>query len=180
MLRPILFCFLLNFLLPSYNIYAQCTFTSSVPYFESFSSLTANNQLPTCWSTPNIGSTSLTYTNSTNAFSGGSCASFYHSPAGTRNFYSNGIQLYAGVIYSVNVFYKTDNAGEQIGANYNWVLALHKQLTALPLLPWCHLRILLFIRLLLQPLVLLILDCITSPLRLLSFLVHLNNCILTM
>ena len=108
---------LLNCLLAfSGTVNAQCTFTSSVPYFESFSSLTTNNQLPTCWSTPNIGSTSLTYTNSTNAFSGGSCASFYHSPAGTRNFYSNGIQLNAGVIYSVNVFYKTDNAG---GTNWS-------------------------------------------------------------
>jgi len=116
MLRTIsLYCTLTLILSTLYSS-AQCTFTASVPYFESFSALTANNQLPNCWTSNNIGSSTLTYTNSTNAYSGASCVSFYHSPAGGRYFYSNGIQLYAGIVYSVNVFYKTDNTG---GTNWS-------------------------------------------------------------
>jgi hypothetical protein len=88
--------------------YGQCTYTSPVPYGESFMSIVSNNQLPTCWTASNIGSSCLTYSSSNNAFTGQKCAAFRLITAGTDYFFSNGIQLYSGVVYSVCVHYKID------------------------------------------------------------------------
>lgn len=93
----------------SMRVGAQCTFTSSVPYYQGFQSLTAINQLPTCWSASNLGTTCLTYTTPSQY------AAFSYSPAGANYFYTNGIQLYTGVTYSTALFYKTDNTG-----SLNW------------------------------------------------------------
>lgn len=95
-----LFIFSLSML--SIRITAQCTTPSLVPYYESFSNLNPSNQLPSCWAVSNT-VTCLTSTWTTNNY-----AEFYHLPAGTSYFYSNGIQLLAGVTYSVACWFKVD------------------------------------------------------------------------
>jgi hypothetical protein len=113
------------------NSSAQCTFTSSVPYFQSFTSLPANNQLPNCWAASNLGSGSLTYTSTANAYSGQQCAAFFHQPGGTNYFYTNGIQLYAGVIYSVGLFYRNDNTSSQNWSDLSILLGAGQTTTGL-------------------------------------------------
>jgi hypothetical protein len=85
--------------------------TNMVPYLESFQSIGVNNDLPNCsWSASGLGSTCLTYTASPKY------AAFYYNPAGSKYFYSNGLQLYAGITYSAGLMYKTDNTG---GTNWS-------------------------------------------------------------
>ena len=88
--------------------------TSNVPYYESFESL-APNKLPNCsWTASNLGGTSLTQTVSNNGGriprTGNNFATFYYSPANTNYFYTNGINLKAGVTYSASVWYIGDLA----------------------------------------------------------------------
>jgi hypothetical protein len=83
---------------------SQCTFTNSVPYFEGFSTLTANNQLPLCWATSSTGTNCLTYT------TGGGYSAFFDTPIGTHYFYTNAIQLNAGVTYSTGLIYRVSNS----------------------------------------------------------------------
>lgn len=86
----------------TFKIKSQCATPSVVPYFEGFQGITSNNQLPACWAISNP-STCITFT----ASGSQNGASFYSSPVGTSYFYSNGIQLKAGVIYSVAIWYNT-------------------------------------------------------------------------
>lgn len=93
------------------------TVISQVPYFESFEGIGQPNKLPNCsWSssTP-MGGTCLTYTSSNTQnrmpLTGNSFASFYYSPAGSNYFYTNGIQLNAGITYSASVWYTTEYYG---------------------------------------------------------------------
>jgi len=91
--------------------------TSVVPYYESFEGITKPNQLPNCsWSATNLGSTSLTYLSSGNqnrsARTGSKFASFVTQYAtGSNYYYTNGIQLTAGITYSASVWYKTEFYG---------------------------------------------------------------------
>ena len=88
---------------------AQCNIVSTVPYLEDFQSLTANNQLPNCgWAASNLSVTCSTFTGSS---AGAAAAYFYYTPSGTNFFYTNGIQLNAGVVYSVSIWYMTDFTG---------------------------------------------------------------------
>lgn len=87
---------------------AQCTATT-VPYFEGFSALTNNNQLPNCWAASNPSVTCLTFTNM------GAVAAFSFSPGGTSHFFTGPLQLHAGVNYSLTFFYKVST-----GAPGNW------------------------------------------------------------
>ncbi|MCC6371928.1 MAG: T9SS type A sorting domain-containing protein [Bacteroidia bacterium] len=80
---------------------AQCTFTASVPYYQNFTGLSSTNPLPTCWAR------SSTVTCVTNSFA--TNAGFYTSPTATSYFYTNGIVLNAGVVYSVSLFYSTSS-----------------------------------------------------------------------
>jgi hypothetical protein len=93
----------------STGVQVQSTVTSAVPYYEGFTGITNNDQLPNCfWFSPNLGTTAHTYTN------GGKYAGFYYNPSGVSHMYTNGIQLYAGVVYSASVWY-------QANPNYsNW------------------------------------------------------------
>jgi hypothetical protein len=91
--------------LASFRSLAQCGTPTTVPYYESFESITAVNQLPTCWAASNMSITCRTFTNTSNT--GSKCAGFYYSPPGSNYFYSAAIQLYAGVIYSTSVWYNT-------------------------------------------------------------------------
>lgn len=90
--------------------------TDVVPYYESFEGIHGNNELPNCsWSASNLGTNCLTYITSNTggrvARTGSKFASFYYNPGGTRYFYSNGIQLNAGVTYSASVWYETEYYG---------------------------------------------------------------------
>lgn len=87
-----------------------------VPYYESFEGIIGNDKLPNCsWAASNLGSTCKTYISSNTAGrtprTGSKFASFYYSPGGTNYFYTNGIQLDAGVTYSASVWYQTEYYG---------------------------------------------------------------------
>src|SRR5207253_7198962 len=43
---------------------------------------------------------------------GSKFASFYYSPSGTNYFYTNAIQMYAGVTYSASVWFATNYYGD--------------------------------------------------------------------
>jgi hypothetical protein len=94
---------------------AQCTFTTAVPYFETFAGVTSPNQLPTCWSASNLGNTCLTaisaLPNNLVALTGNQYAYFAASPVGANYFYSQGIQLNTGVIYSTSLWFQTEYYG---------------------------------------------------------------------
>lgn len=91
---------------------APGTTTNSVPYSEGFQGISSVNQLPNCsWS---MGTSCLTYTSGS-----GNGASFYYNPAGTNSFYSNGIKLNAGVVYSVSAWYSTGFGGSSPWTNFS-------------------------------------------------------------
>ena len=96
------------------------TTTNSIPYSESFEGAIISNQLPNCsWKASNMPQTCQTYiaqtTDNRIPRTGAKFASFYYLPALTSYFYSNGLQLNAGVTYSASVWYTTD-----INTNTNW------------------------------------------------------------
>lgn len=97
------------------------TTTSVVPYLEDFEQVGITNRLPNCsWYSPNIGGPAYTYTaagsNYRLPYSGSSFASFQsNSPNTNMYFYTNGIQLNAGITYSANLWYITD-----LNGNANW------------------------------------------------------------
>lgn len=85
------------------------TTTNTVPYYEGFENLAAN-RLPNCsWSVsaPN----GVTQTNTVSATflrvprTGTNFASFRNTPTGTNYFYSNGIQMNAGITYSAALWF---------------------------------------------------------------------------
>ncbi|WP_317899394.1 T9SS type A sorting domain-containing protein [Aurantibacillus circumpalustris] len=87
--------------------------TSVVPYHEGFETL-ALNKLPNCsWAASNVGISNLTYTapagNNRVPYTGSNFASFASSPSGTSYFYTNGIQLVAGITYSASMWYITES-----------------------------------------------------------------------
>jgi hypothetical protein len=97
-------------------VLVQGTTTNSVPYHEGFEGISANDKLPNCsWTAANIGSTEFTYigsnTQGRNPHDGNKFAYFYYSPAGVKSFYSNGIQLQAGVTYSAGFWWQTEYYG---------------------------------------------------------------------
>jgi hypothetical protein len=107
----------------------QPTITSTVPYYEGFISLYYNNQLPNCsWAISNP-STALTFSNGFAA--GNGIAAFYNNPAGTTYFYSNGIQLNAGVTYSTSLFYSTGSMSYTNWTNISILLGTAQSTTGL-------------------------------------------------
>ena len=92
------------------------TTTSAVPYFESFEGIQGANKAPNCsWSIPSLGGSAYTYTSSNTLGrtprTGTNFASFYYSPSGQLFFYTNGIQLNAGITYSASLWYQTEYYG---------------------------------------------------------------------
>ncbi|WP_317896710.1 T9SS type A sorting domain-containing protein [Aurantibacillus circumpalustris] len=92
------------------------TTTNTVPYLENFDQIPKSNALPNCsWFAPSLGGNAFTYTSSSAngrvSRSGTSFASFYYNPSGTQYFYTNGIQLNAGITYSASVWYTTEYYG---------------------------------------------------------------------
>jgi len=96
------------------HLKAQCTFTTAVPYFETFAGITNNNQLPTCWAASNTSVTCLTYTSSLTSNrlprTGPSLAAFSNT-LGAHYFYTNGIYLNAGITYSTSIWFTTEYYG---------------------------------------------------------------------
>ena len=93
------------------------TTTNSVPYFEGFEGITANNQLPNCsWMASNLPTICQTYSTTPVAptynripKTGAKFGSFrYGTNTAGDYFYSNGIQLTAGVLYQASSDYITD------------------------------------------------------------------------
>lgn len=93
------------------------TTTNSVPYFEGFEGITANNQLPNCsWMASNLPTICQTYSATPPPTvynripkTGLKFASFrYGTNVAGDYFYSNGIQLTAGVNYQATADYITD------------------------------------------------------------------------
>ncbi|MBL7933749.1 MAG: T9SS type A sorting domain-containing protein [Bacteroidia bacterium] len=105
-----------NYTATAGELLVQSVTIDNVPYYESFEGIPENNDLPNCsWSSSNLGVTALTYT-TTNTLNrvprtGNKFASFYYSPVGTTQFYTNGIQLYAGITYSASLWYTTEYNG---------------------------------------------------------------------
>lgn len=91
--------------------------TSNVPYYEGFENIAFNNQLPNCsWAATNMPSVTRTYTSTLNANrsarTGSRYASFYsYYINGSNYFYTNGIQLNAGVTYSAALWFQTEYYG---------------------------------------------------------------------
>jgi hypothetical protein len=85
-----------------------------VPYHEGFEGITGNNQLPNCsWSASNLPTINQTYvvsnTNNRLPHTGNNFASFrYGTNTSGDYFYSNGVNLKAGVTYSAGTWYITD------------------------------------------------------------------------
>lgn len=96
------------------QVMVQGITTSSVPYHEGFEGVYANNILPNCtWLASNTPSITQTYTQSASnnrlPHTGNKFAAFrYGTNAAGDYFYTNGIQLNAGVTYSAGVWYVVD------------------------------------------------------------------------
>lgn len=91
--------------------------TSNIPYFEGFEGIINPNDLPNCsWAATNPTTQCRTYTSVQNqqrvARTGNKFASFFYSPSGTNHFFTNGIQMNAGVTYSASLWYATNYYGE--------------------------------------------------------------------
>ncbi len=91
------------------------TVTNSISYSEGFEGITANDQLPNCsWAASSLGSICKTYTAATGSYNqipktGSKFASFRYGTAATGDyFYTNGLQLNAGMTYSASAGYITD------------------------------------------------------------------------
>ncbi len=94
------------------------TVVSQVPYLEDFEGIVKPNQLPNCsWTTSGPIGTNMftkigTGNNNQGPHSGSKYGSFFcYYVSGSNYFYTNGIQLNAGITYSTGVYYKTDNYG---------------------------------------------------------------------
>lgn len=90
--------------------------TSSVPYYEGFEGIPANDVLPNCSWTSSPGANCRTYTATATqgrtSCSGNKFAAFYgYFVSGSNYFYTNGIQLNAGVTYSASLWFKTEYYG---------------------------------------------------------------------
>jgi hypothetical protein len=96
------------------QVSVQPVIISDVPYYEGFEGIQYNNDLPNCsWAKSDPLAQTYTVANNSNRIphNGNKFASFYYSPAGTHYFYTNGIQLYAGVTYSAATWFTTEYYG---------------------------------------------------------------------
>jgi len=90
--------------------------TSQVPYWENFEGIGLNNRLPNCsWLAPGIGSSAGTFTSAQSGnrlpLSGSSYATFNATQTTPNHYYTNAIQLNAGITYSASVWYQSDLTG---------------------------------------------------------------------
>ena len=121
------FLFIVSFLF-SGKVNAQCTTPTNTPYFEGFSSIILNNQLPSCWAVSNP-SNCLTLMNY--AINTGNVASFYSAQSGDSHYYSNAIYLTAGITYTSSIWYKVLSSQSVIWTNLSISLSTSQNTTAL-------------------------------------------------
>ena len=100
----------------AYGVTVSPVITGNVPYFESFEGIGVANELPNCsWAASNLPTNCQTYISSNTLGrtprTGNKFASFFWNPGGTRYFYTNGINLLAGVTYSAGLWYQTEFFG---------------------------------------------------------------------
>jgi hypothetical protein len=98
------------------NVIVNGTVTNTVPYYEGFENLQANNLLPNCsWSATAMGNQNKTYktpqSNNRVPNNGSGFANFDNVVTGTSYFYSNGIQMEPGITYSAGLFFTTEYFG---------------------------------------------------------------------
>lgn len=98
------------------SVSVAATTTNSVPYNEGFEGVPINGTLPNCsWATSSSSVICQTHVvaNTLGRLprTGSKFAAFFFSPAGTDYFYTNGIQLNAGVTYSAGLWYRTESTG---------------------------------------------------------------------
>lgn len=98
-----------------FGVVVSPVITSNAPYYESFEGIGTQNQLPNCsWAVSNAPNC-LTYVSSNTLGrtprTGSKFASFYYNPGGTRYYYTNGINLNAGITYSASMWYQTEYYG---------------------------------------------------------------------
>lgn len=125
-----------SFTTASAQVLIQGTTISQVPYLENFEGIYNTNQLPNCsWSASSPNGLTRTYTTTLSeqrsARSGSKFASFYYFPSGTNHFYTNGIQLNAGVTYSTSLWYKTNYYGDLNWSNISILLGTSQSTTGL-------------------------------------------------
>ncbi len=118
------------------QVLIQGNTVSQVPYLETFEGIYNTNQLPNCsWSASSLNNVTRTYTTTLtqqrSARSGSKFASFYYFPSGTNYFYTNGIQLNAGVTYSTSVWYKTNYYGDLNWSDLSIMLGSSQSTTGL-------------------------------------------------
>jgi len=118
------------------QVQIQGNTVSQVPYLEDFEGIYNSNQLPNCsWTASSINNITRTYTTTLtqqrSARSGNKFASFYYFPSGTNYFYTNGIQLNAGVTYSTSLWYKTNYYGDLNWSNIAILLGTSQTTTGL-------------------------------------------------
>lgn len=90
--------------------------TTTVPYYENFEGIGANNRLPNCsWSSSDLGGACQTYTASGTGNrtpnSGVSFATFNNFSPGVNYYYSNSIQITTGITYSAAIMWATEYFG---------------------------------------------------------------------
>lgn len=110
---------------------------STVPYYESFEGIALNNRLPNCsWFSPAQGGAAKTSTAAASANrlprTGGSYGYFdLAGGTGTNHYYTNGITLNAGIIYSVSTWFQTDFTGATNWSNLSILLGTGQNTTGL-------------------------------------------------
>ncbi len=118
------------------QVLIQGSTVSQVPYLETFEGIYNTNQLPNCsWSASSPNNVTRTYTTTLtqqrSARSGSKFASFYYFPSGTNYYYTNGIQLNAGVTYSTSLWYKTNYYGDLNWSDLSIMLGTSQSTTGL-------------------------------------------------
>ena len=123
---------------PAVSVAIAATTTNSIPYAEGFEGAIVPNQLPNCsWKASDLPQTCQTYiapaSNNRIPRTGNNFASFYYLPARTSYFYTNGLQLHAGVTYSASVWFTTESNTYQNWTNMS--LAIGTNQSTLGLVP---------------------------------------------
>lgn len=125
-----------NYTATAGEVLVEAVVVDNVPYHEGFENINALDDLPNCsWSASNLGVTAQTYTGATTnnrmPRTGSKFAAFADNPAGTTYFYTNGIQLNAGITYSASMWYTTEYAGHTNWTDLSILLGTSQSTTGL-------------------------------------------------
>ncbi len=119
-----------------YRVVARCTLTNdsttsailtinplapTLPYFEDFESITANNQLPACMKATALGTINLTYlsrqgvSRKNHTPGGDKYGAFKYNTTAEEYFFTPGLAMQAGLTYKISYWYVTDGQGGNNG-----------------------------------------------------------------